>query len=328
MNMANSNKAITSHITDFLEYIDIEKGLSSKTQENYYRFLSKFSAWLDHAKLQKLLPHKLDEKHIWDYRVYLSKSRDGRTGRELKKTTQNYYLIALRCLLEYFSVKNINSLAPNKIKLPKLTDKDKQIKFLNLEQIERLLAQPDTATLPGLRDRAILEVLFSTGMRVSELVSLNIDQLNFREIEKNIKADKSFELNIYGKGGSSRTIYFSPRSLYWITKYLETRKDSDKPLFVNYRSPSSDASKRLTVRSVDRMVARCTRLAGLPVLATPHTLRHSFATDLLFQGAGLREVQEFLGHKNISTTQIYTHLTNKQLKDVYDKFHGGKKIKE
>ena len=325
--MAKSSKPIISHFIDFLEYIEIEKGLSNKTQENYSRFLSKFSYWLKQNKLEKLLPHALTDKHIWDYRVYLSRSKDIRTGKLLKKTTQNYYLIALRCLLEYFSVKDVESLAPNKIRLPKLTDKDKEIKFLKLDQIEKLLSQPDINTESGLRDRAILEVLFSTGIRVSELVSLNIDQLNFNDIKKFIDSDKSYEINIYGKGGSSRSIYFSPRSLYWIIKYLKVRKGNDKPLFINYRSPVEDASRRLTVRSVDRLVAKYTRMAGLPVLATPHTLRHSFATDLLFQGAGLREVQEFLGHKNISTTQIYTHVTNKQLKNVHDKYHGGKNLK-
>jgi site-specific recombinase XerD len=219
-------------------------------------------------------------------------------------------------------------LATNKIKLPKLTDKDKQVKFLTLEQLEKLLSQPDINSVSGLRDKAILEILFSTGLRVSELVSLNIDQFNFKKISELVKEEKSFELNVLGKGGRMRIVFFSPRALFWMTKYLEKRSDSNKALFINFRTPSPDSARRLTVRSVDRLLVRYTNLAGLPVNATPHTLRHSFATDLLFQGAGLREVQEFLGHKNISTTQIYTHITNKQLKDVYEKFHGGKKIKE
>jgi site-specific recombinase XerD len=325
--MANSNKPLIKHISDFLEYVEIEKGLALKTQENYLRFLDRFSRWLTDNKFQKILPHQLTEKHIWDYRVYLARYKDPRGGKNLAKRTQNYYLIALRCLLEYFSTKSINSLAPNKIKLPKLTDKDKEIKFLNLDQIESLLSQPDINSDGGLRDRTILEILFSTGMRVSELVSLNIDQFNLSSINKCIKDDRSYEVNIFGKGGSSRTVYFSPRALYWMVKYLSARKDNEKPLFINLKSPSPESSKRLSVRSVDRMVARSTRLAGLPVMATPHTLRHSFATDLLFQGAGLRDVQEFLGHKNIATTQIYTHITNKQLKNIHEKFHGGKKLK-
>jgi site-specific recombinase XerD len=326
--MPKFDKTLINHINGFIEYIEIEKGLSAKTQENYDRFLAKFSVWLNLNNLSKLQPHQLSEKHIWDYRVYLSRFKDLRTGKNLKKTTQNYYLIALRCLLNYFSIKSIKSLAPDKISLPRLTDKDREVKFLNLEQVERLLGMPDTNTPSGLRDRTILEVLFSTGMRISELVSLNIDQLNFKKIGENIKKEKSYELNIHGKGGKQRTIYFSPRSLHWMMKYLETRNDEDRALFINYKSPSPDAPKRLTVRSVDRSVGKYTRMTGLPILATPHTLRHSFATDLLFQGAGLREVQEFLGHKNISTTQIYTHITNKQLKDVYEKFHGGKKMKD
>jgi len=325
--MINSNKPLIRHFTDFLEYCEIEKGLSAKTQENYSRFLNKFASWLKLNNIDKLLPHKLNDKHIWKYRLFLSRFTDSRTKEPLKKTTQNYYLIALRALMEYFSVKDISSLAPNKIKLPKLTDKDKQIKFLNNDQVEKLLNQPDINTKNGIRDRVILEILFSTGMRVSELVSLNIDQFNLKSLDKLIKKDLSYELNIYGKGGSSRIVYFSPRSIYWLQKYLELKRDDNKALLIHYKSPAVSDTNRLTVRSVDRIVAFYARKAGLPVLATPHTLRHSFATDLLVQGAGLREVQEFLGHKNISTTQIYTHITNKQLKDVFEKFHGGKKMK-
>ena len=323
--MNKSNKTIIAHITGFLEYCEVEKGLAVKTQENYSRFLNKFATWLTDNKLAKLLPHQLTEKHIWDYRFFLSRNKDYRTHKDLKKTTQNYYLIALRALLDYFGVKDIESLAPNKIRLPKLTDRDKQIKFLNLGQVERLLSQPDLTTASGIRDRVILEALFSTGLRVAELVSLNIDQFDFGVLEKLIKKDLSFELNIIGKGGRSRTVYFSPRCIYWLVKYFNHRKDSNPYLFINHKSKTRSP---LTVRSVDRIVVKYNKMSGLPVAATPHTLRHSFATDLLSRGAGLRDVQEFLGHKNITTTQIYTHVTNKQLRDVYEKFHGGNKMKD
>jgi site-specific recombinase XerD len=316
-----SQKPIIKHIFDFLEYCEVEKGLSVNTQENYSRFLAKFTAWLKAQNLANLKPHQLTDKHIWDYRLFLSRCKDPRTGKLLKKTTQNYYLIALRALLAYFLAKDIQALAPDKIVLPKLTDKDKQIKFLKLDQIEKLMQQPDTNTPIGLRDRAILETLFSTGMRVSELVSLNISQFNFSLIDKLIKENKSYELNIIGKGERERVVFFSPRALYWLRKYVAARQDDDKALFINYRSPAPQASRRLTVRSVDRILAKYVRQAGLPVAATPHSLRHSFATDLLSQGAGLRDVQELLGHKNISTTQIYTHITNKKLKEIHEKYH-------
>ncbi len=322
--MAKTSKPIIKHIFDFLEYCEVEKGLSVNTQENYARFLAKFSRWLKKQNLADLKPHQLTDKHIWDYRLFLSRHKDPRTGRLLKKTTQNYYLIALRALLAYFVAKDIKSLPPDKIILPKLTDKDKQIKFLKLDQIEKLMRQPDINKPSGLRDRAILETLFSTGMRVSELVSLNINQFNFDLAAELIKSKKSYELNIIGKGGRQRIVFFSPRALWWLQKYIATRQDNDKALFINYRSPAPNSSRRLTVRSVDRILAKYVAQAGLPIAATPHSLRHSFATDLLSQGAGLREVQELLGHKNISTTQIYTHITNKKLKEIHEKYHSGR----
>ncbi|MFA6393254.1 MAG: tyrosine-type recombinase/integrase [Patescibacteria group bacterium] len=317
--------SLTGHVTGFLEYCEVEKGLSPKTVENYSRFLKKFTFWLNGCGLKNLRPGELSDKVIWDYRLYLSRAKDSRTSQNLKKTTQNYYLVALRALLDYFSIKDIKSLAPNKIRLPKLTDKDKVIKFLSISQVEDLLSQPDINTEAGLRDRAMLEILFSTGFRVSELVSLNINQFNIPVIEKHLKNGKSFELNIIGKGGRARVVYFSPRALHWLAKYYNKRKDNEKPLFINYRSPAI-AGARLSIRSVDRIIAKYVKTAGLPISATPHSLRHSFATDLLNQGAGLRDIQELLGHKNISTTQIYTHITNKKLREVHEKFHGIKEI--
>ena len=239
------------------------------------------------------------------------------------KTTQNYYLIALRNLLNFFATRDIVSLSAEKIKLPKLTDKDKAIKFLRFDQVEKMLNMPDLTTLEGKRDRAILEVFFSTGMRVSELTSLNIRMFNLKDLLN--KKLTELELNISGKGGSTRVIFLSSRAIKWLSGYLATRKDLLPPLFINYKKDKNDNEHRLTPRSIERLVRKYTAMAGLPIEATPHTLRHSFATDLLTQGADMRSVQELLGHKNIMTTQIYTHVTNPQLRSVHKRFHSGEK---
>lgn len=321
--MSKSNTPIIKHIPRFLEYIEVEKGLSPVTSRNYHNFLLLFINWLKDKKLSDLRPHELSTDHIWDYRLYLSRKKEKGGGSQfIKKTTQSYYLIALRALLNYFTDQDIICLPAEKIKLPKLTEKDKQIKFLKVDQIEKLLNMPDTATPSGLRDKAILEVLFSTGLRVSELVSLNIDQFNKNNLLKNKFTDQ--ELSIPGKGGSVRTIYFSNRSLKCLATYLKTRNDLLTPLFINYNPAENEKDdRRLTARSIERLVKKYNVMAGLPVDTTPHTLRHSYATDLLEQGADLRSVQELLGHKNIATTQIYTHVTNPHLKDVHRKFHSG-----
>ncbi len=319
--MDKSTKPIPQHILKFLEYCEVEKGLSPVSTRNYDNFLKTFTRWLEESNLSSLKPHELTPEHVWDYRLHLSRKKDSK-GKYTKKTTQNYYLIALRNLLNYFTEKNITSLPSDKIKLPKLTDKDKTIKFLKFEQVEKLMKMPDTSTVEGLRDRAILEALFSTGMRVSELTSLNIRQFNVDNLIKGKFEDQ--ELSISGKGGSVRTVYFSNRTLKCLADYLKTRQDMFPPLFINYKKDSDDTEHRLTQRSVERLVKKYTVMAGLPVEATPHTLRHSFATDLLQQGADMRSVQELLGHKNIVTTQIYTHLTNPHLRDIHKKFHSGK----
>lgn len=317
-----SNKSIIKYLGDYLDYAEIEKGLSSKTQENYSRFLTKFFNWLGANQLSELKPRDLSPDHIWQYRVFLSRHADPRTKKTLKKTTQNYYLIALRSLLEFFVEKNISSLSPSQVKLAK--DKaDKEIKFLKLEQIEKLLLAPKTDSRIGLRDRAMLETLFSTGLRVAELVALNREQF------RTIRGSSDLEVSVIGKGSKIRTVYFSERATAWLKKYLEVRLDMDEALFINYRrgADSSSGSRRLTTKSVEEIVKKYLKLTGLPIMATPHTLRHSYATDLLAQGVDLRLVQEFLGHKNIATTQIYTHVTNKQLKDVHKRFHSGKNMK-
>jgi site-specific recombinase XerD len=234
-------------------------------------------------------------------------------------------LIALRNLLNYFTDKDIESLPAEKIKLAK--DKTAQVpKFLALDQIEKLLLSPDTSHNIGLRDRAILEVLFSTGLRVAELAALNKDQLKLKNDTKDL------ELGITGKGGRARTIYFSERTVKWLKEYLKTRNDDDKALFINYKpgktADDSPAPKRLTPRSIERIMEKYSKISGLPIMATPHTMRHSYATDLLNQGVDIRTVQELLGHQNIATTQIYTHVTNKRLREVHRQFHSGKNLKE
>ncbi len=317
--MKKSNKPIIEHINDFLDYCEVEKGLADRTQENYRRYLQKLVEWLKRIKKENLSPDELTTDDIWAYRLYLSRYT-GKKGLSLKKVTQNYYLIALRALLGYFTAKDIISLPADKIVLAKDGRAEKTVKFLNLDQIEKLLLAPDTNTRNGLRDKAILETLFSTGLRIAELVALNQEQFT------NIKDKKDLELGIIGKGSHPRTVYFSERALFWIKKYLETRKDKEKPLFIHYKS-RRDAESRLTARSIERIVKKYAILAGVPVFTTPHTLRHSMATDLLAQGVDLRTIQEFLGHRSILTTQIYTHVTNKRLRDIHRQFHSGKNLK-
>jgi len=317
--MKKDLKPIPYHLTNFLDWLEIEKGLSSKSQENYVRFLKKFLDWLKINNLEDLKPYQLTPEHIWKYRVFLSRQYLPKTRKPLKKSTQNYYLIALRSFLNYFANQDIISLPAEKIKLAK-DKEDKKVNFLNLEQLEKLFSVPDISKKNGLRDRAILEVLFSTGLRIAELVSLDRDQIN-------LKANtKELELGIIGKGNYPRTVYFSERAVDWLNKYLATRQDKDKALFINYQGRKK-SERRLTDRSIERIIKKYALLAGLPMNTTPHTLRHSFATDLLTQGVDLRLIQEFLGHRNIATTQVYTHVTNQHLRDVHRQFHGGKKLK-
>jgi len=317
----SEQKAITQYLLDFLDYSEIEKGLSSKTQENYTSFLRKFFNWLNSVGLASLKPAALSAEHIWQYKVFLSRHVDPKTKKTLKKSTQNYYLIALRSLLEFFVEKDIASLPPSKVKLAK-DRSDKEIKFLKLEQLASLLNSPDTGTIIGLRDKAILETLFSTGLRVAELAALNRDQVRIKN------PGQDLEIAVIGKGSKIRTVYFSVRAVNSLKAYLDVRQDFDEALFINYRrgSARSNHSRRLSVKSVEDIVKKYVKITGLPVMATPHTLRHSFATDLLNQGVDLRTVQEFLGHSNIATTQIYTHVTNKQLRDIHRKVHENRSL--
>jgi len=314
--MEKSQKPLPQHLSDFLDWLDIEKGLSNKSQENYSRFLSKFIVWLEKNNLEGLKPHELSPAHIWKYRVYLSRN----SKKPLKKSTQNYYLIALRSFLNYFANRDIISLPAEKIKLAK-DRSERQVRFLDLEQLEKLFAAPDISKVNGLRDRAILETFFSTGMRVAELVSLNRDQVKIKP------GMEELEVSIVGKGGRIRTVYFSERTLSWLRKYLKTRTDNEGALFINYRS-KKDAPRRLTSRSIEKSLKKYVILSGLPLTTTPHVMRHSFSTDLLNQGVDLRILQEFLGHKSILATQIYAHVTSKKLREIHKKFHSGRNLKK
>jgi site-specific recombinase XerD len=312
-------KPLIKYLIDFLDYCEIQKGLSVKTQENYARFLNKFFKWLIDNGQENLKPKELDTDIVWKYRVFLSRHIDPRTKKTLKKSTQNYYLIALRSLLDFFVERDVECLPPGKIKLAK--DKtEKEVKFLTLEQLKRLLDAPKDSTKIGLRDRAIIESLFSTGLRVSELASLDREQIIIK------KNTEDLEVSVVGKGSKVRTVYFSSRALKALKNYFESRTDMDPALFINYKPgiAKTSADRRLSVKSIEEIVKKYVKIAGLPVNATPHTLRHTFATDLLASGVDLRLVQEFLGHRNIATTQIYTHVTNKQLRDIHRKAHNKK----
>lgn len=302
-------------IDNFLEYLEIERNCSKLTIRDYRHYLKSFSNWFSST-----LPHKsIEDLSIQDvrkYRVYLAHRADEK-GMTLKRVTQNYYIIALRSFLRFLIKNDYKTLEPSKIDLPKV--ESRSLKFLEKQQVDLLVTAIDTSKEEGMRDRAILELLFSTGLRVSELVKLNHNQLNFQRKE----------FGVIGKGGRARVVFISNRACEWVKRYLDIRKDKYKPLFIRYSGRAQEENNgekmRLTARSIERLVKKYVRLARLPVDATVHTLRHSFATDLLTNGADLRSVQEMLGHKNISTTQIYTHITNKQLRDIHGAFHSGNK---
>ncbi|MFT5849510.1 MAG: site-specific recombinase XerD [Patiriisocius sp.] len=322
MALKQSNIPIKDHILPFLDYCEIEKGLSSNTQRNYDQYLKLFVLWLKENKKLKMLPHQLTAEDVWDYRLFLARGHKTHSGEPLSKKSQNYYLIALRALLSYLAERDIESLPSSKIKLAKQKT-DETISFLEVRDINVMLKIPDVKTPAGLRDRTIMELLFSSGLRIAELVALNVDQMSML---KDNSETRTYELSIVGKGKHIRTIFISPHAAGWIRGYLASRPDVDKPLFINFRSNNAETN-RLTPRSIQKMIARAALMAGLSKKVTPHTLRHTYATDLLDAGADLRSVQELLGHKNVATTQIYTHVTNKRLRDIHEKFHGesGKK---
>ena len=299
--------------TEFLQYVEIEKGRSLNTVRNYDQYLSRF---LDYTKLKD--PKDITDAVVRDFRIWLNrqetKSEKGKALTTLKKKTQNYYLIALRAFLKYLARQNITSLSPDRIELAKVPERS--LDLITIEELESLLKAPDVNTLRGLRDKAMFEMLFSTGLRVSELCALP------RDI--NLKLD---EMSVRGKGEKVRVVFISDDARNSVKKYLDKRDDMDDALFVqiggkgNEKLAQKKDSLRLTPRSVERIIKQYAINCGISKKVTPHVIRHSFATDLLRNGADLRSVQMLLGHANINTTQIYTHVTDTELKKIHKKFH-------
>lgn len=294
--------------TEFLEYLEIERGRSLKTVENYDRYISRFLAF---SKITN--PARITEQTVREFRLNLNRPGANQGSREkdgLKLKTQNYYLIALRAFLKFLRKRNIESLNPERIELAKVGARD--LDLITADELTRLMESPNNTSLPELRDRAILELLFSTGLRVSELCRLNRDLDLSRD-----------EFSVRGKGEKVRIVFLSPASKIAIRTYLAKRTDVDEALFVQHgKTGTTDRDRRLTVRSVERMVKQRAVKAGITRKVTPHVIRHSFATDLLENGADLRSVQALLGHASITTTQVYTHITDKHLREVHKNFHG------
>lgn len=293
--------------TDFLEYLEIEQNRSQRTIANYDHYLTRLADYGGDITVADI-----DQELVRKWRLWLNRLGTN-VNDELQKTTLNYHLIALRSFLKFCNKRGMDCMAPDKIELART--KRPQVTFLNEDELGRMFEQPDISTETGLRDRAILELLFSSGLRVSELVGLDREHINL----------KRREFMVRGKGQKDRPIFISPEAAEWIQKYLDQRADTTKPLFIRYGGRKTvDRSgnyHRLTVRSIQRLVAHYALLAGITKHVSPHTLRHSFATNLLMNGADLRSVQAMLGHSNISTTQIYTHVTDPHLKAVHEKFH-------
>ena len=343
---------IKKYLKEFLQYLEIEKNRSTRTIENYRFYLKRFFRWMDTSKPNFKI-RDIDNEAIRNYRLWLNRLVDEKTKNPLKKNTQNYHLIALRTFLKYLAKRDVGSLAPEKIELAKMPERN--IEYLEGDELLRILDAPlrrkkkrlaprpqgitNEPTLIQLRDKAILELLFCTGMRVSELTGLTREDVNL----------KKDEFTVRGKGDKPRVVFISNSARHWIKQYLGTRKDIDPALFVSHDKAANGrvtrvrlddtttnvrgnknkkSEKSLTPRSVQRLVEKYARIAGVARNITPHSLRHSFATDLLANGADIRSVQTMLGHSSITTTQIYTHISDKHLKEVYQKFHRRRKFKE
>ena len=299
---------ISEALEDFLESLEVEGGRSLKTIENYKLYIERFVEFSDDIAVSKI-----DSELVRKYRLWLNRYQNY-DGKILGRATQSYHLIALRRFLTYLARRDIKSLEPSKIELPKVTKP--QVNFLHYEEVERLINSIPTDDETGLRDRAIAELLFSSGLRVSELCNLNRDHIN----------TKRREFTVRGKGNKDRPIFISKHAAEVIEEYLDARDDNLVPLFINYsrryKKPSTDGNyRRITPRTVQRMIDKYARLAGITKKVTPHTMRHSFATDLLVNGADLRSVQGMLGHSSIATTQLYTHVTDQHLKEIHERFH-------
>jgi site-specific recombinase XerD len=293
--------------TDFLEYLEIEQNRSQKTIANYDHYLTRL---LDYAG--DIMVSDIDAELVRKWRLWLNRLGTN-VSDELGAATLNYHLIALRSFLKFCAKRNVPALTADKIELAR--SKRKQVTWLDEDELERLFAQPNTSELAGARDRAILELLFSSGLRVSELVGLDREHINL----------KRREFTVRGKGQKDRPIFISQEAADWLQKYMDMRRDNTKPLFIrfagNKKVDLSGNYHRLTARSVQRLVAHYALLAGITKHVSPHTLRHSFATNLLMNGADIRSVQAMLGHSNIATTQIYTHVTDPHLRQVHEEFH-------
>lgn len=309
---------LSTLIREFLEYCEVERGRSVRTVRNYDFYLGRFMQFAG-----DIAPGKITGEVVRKYRLWLNRLVDVH-GEPLKKNTQNYHLIALRSLFKYLAKRDIKTLAPEKIELAKMPDRD--VVFLEADELERFLSAPikdkagnvmeEALSVTQLRDKAIVETLFSTGLRVSELVKLKQDDINLKREEFTVK----------GKGGKNRVVFLAAQARFWIKRYLAKRKDMNPYLYVSHDRAGSAKQRSkedvgLSARSVQRIIERLAKEAGITKPVTPHTLRHSYATDLLRNGADIRSVQHMLGHASITTTQIYTHVTDKGLREVHKKFH-------
>jgi len=317
------NLLMHTHIRSFLEYCEVTKNQSEKTIENYRHYLGRFQEFLEKNKTPDLPPKKITLKLINEYRLFLNRYETRQKNLSVK--TQNYHVISLRALLKYLTKNDIETLAPEKIELPKIPERT--VEVLDREELERLFNAVDPTDVRGARDLAILETLYSTGLRVSELANLDRDQIDL----------KRREFMVRGKGSKPRIVFLSDNAVATITNYLKLRSDNAQPLFISFPRTSKTATpdtpathttptdilktNRLSTVSIQSTVNKYTRKAGIIKKVTPHTLRHTYATQLLINGADIRSVQELLGHSSITTTQIYTHVTDKALREIHEKFH-------
>jgi site-specific recombinase XerD len=307
-------------IRDFLEDLEITYNRSQRTVNNYEFYLNRFAGWLKEKGIQKV--QNINQDNIRQYRLWLNRLTSNKKE-NLKTNTQNYHLIAVRSWLKYLAKRDIKTLAPEKIDLAKMPQRS--VDFLDGSDLNRLLDSPlktDNISIIKKRDKSILELLFSTGLRVSEISNLKIDSINL----------KKDEFTVRGKGDKPRVVFLSNQAKYWLAEYLKLRNDSNSYLFISHdraaKNRKNEEEKGLSPRSIQRLVEKYSKAAGITKKVTPHTMRHSYATDLLMNGADIRSVQSMLGHSSITTTQIYTHITNQQLKDVHKAFHGrGRKRK-
>ncbi len=305
------SKTISKLVTDFLEHLEVERQRSPHTIENYARYLGRFSTWCKKYGITNAA--KLNSEIIQKYRVWLARLEDN-FGQTISPQTQAYHIIALRSFLRFCAKRDVKTVSAEKVELPKTSLPE--VSFLEPDEVIDLFNSINTEPLSGKRDRAILECLYSTGLRVSELVKLSREKLNL---------DRA-EITIIGKGKKERIVFLDENAVVWLKTYFDARDDEDEAVFIRHRKlPGEDEvmakSRRLTPRTIQRVVAKRALEAGITKTVTPHTLRHSFATDLLMNGADIRSVQDMLGHSSITTTQRYTHVTNKKLREVHQKFH-------